>query len=180
MAVGDALARRTGLRLFHNHISIEPILPFFDYGTPPFRRLSSGFRTRLFEEVAASTLPGMIFTHVWAFEDDSDTRYVERLAAIFRARGADVLLVELEATQAERLRRNETEFRLAEKASKRDVVKSRERLLELDGKHRLNSTDEFTGRPDYLRIDNTQLSADEAADRIIDRFGLRTTTMETA
>jgi hypothetical protein len=178
MAVGDALARRTGLRLFHNHLTIDPVLRFFEFGSPPFRRLVSEFRTRIFEEVAASTLPGLIFTYVWAFEDDSDARYVERVSAIFRGRGADVFLVELEASQVERLRRNETEFRLAEKVPKRDLAASRRQLLELDVKHRLNSTDELTGRPDYLRIENSALSPDEVAERIIQRFGLTTMSME--
>lgn len=181
MTVGEALARRTGLRLFHNHLTIDPVLRFFEFGSPPFKRLVSEFRTRIFEEVAASTLPGMIFTFVWGFDDDSDARYIERLSAIFRARGADVFLVELEATQTERLRRNETELRLAAKETKRDVVKSRARLLEDDRRYRLNSRDELAGRADHLRIDNTELSADEVAERIIQRFGLRAAAaMETA
>ena len=178
MTVGEAVARRTGLRVFHNHLTIDPVLRFFEFGSPPFKRLVSEFRTRIFEEVAASALPGMIFTYVWAFEDDSDARYVERMSAIFRSRGAEVFLVELEAAQAERLRRNETELRLAAKESKRDVVRSRAQLLDLDAKHRLNSRDELAGRADYLRVDNTELSPDEVAERIIQRFGLRTAAME--
>src|SRR5688500_19972159 len=75
MTVGDALERRTGLRLFHNHHTIDLALRFFEYGTPPFNRLVSEFRTRIFEEVASSPLPGMVFTYVWAFEDESDARY---------------------------------------------------------------------------------------------------------
>jgi hypothetical protein len=172
MTVGDAVARRTGFRLFHNHLSIELALRFFEFDSPPFRRLVSEFRTRILEEVAASTLPGLIFTYVWAFDEESDARFVERISSIFRARGSDIHLVELEATQEERLRRNTTEFRLAEKASKRDVARSQERLLELDARYRLNSGTELDGRTDYLRIDNTMLSPDEVAERIIDRFGL--------
>jgi hypothetical protein len=180
MTVGDALARRTGLRLFHNHLTIDPVLRFFEFGTPAYSRLVSEFRTRIFEEVAASPLPGMIFTFVWGFNDDSDARYIERMSAIFRARGADVVLVELETTVAERLRRNETEFRLAAKETKRDLVRSRAQLIDLDTKHRLNSRDEFVGRSDYLRIENTDVSADDAAERIIQHFGLlRAPAMET-
>jgi hypothetical protein len=175
MTVGDALARRTGLRLFHNHHTIDLALKFFEFGSPPFNRLVSEFRTRIFEEVAASALPGMIFTYVWAFEDESEAKYVEGVSTIFRARGANVYLVELEATQEERLRRNETEFRLAEKPSKRDVAQSRARLLALDAGHRLNSSGDLDGRPDYLRIDNTELSAEDVAERIIQRFGIPVT-----
>jgi ATP-dependent Lon protease len=32
MSVGQAITERTGLRLFHNHISIELALRYFDYG----------------------------------------------------------------------------------------------------------------------------------------------------
>ncbi len=173
MTVGAELARRTGLRLFHNHMTLELVLPFFEFGSPPFSRLVSEFRSRIFEEVAASDLPGMIFTYVWAFDEPTDAQFVERVVGIFRARGAAVYYVELTATQEERLRRNETEFRLAEKASKRDVAASRARLLQHDREYRLTSDDEFTGRSDYLRIDNTDLPADEVAERIIQRFGLR-------
>jgi hypothetical protein len=40
MSVGQAITERTGLRLFHNHISIELALRYFDYGTPAFHRIS--------------------------------------------------------------------------------------------------------------------------------------------
>ena len=181
MTVGAALAQRTGMRLFHNHMALELVLPFFEFGSPPFSRLVSEVRGRIFEEVADSDLPGLIFTYVWAFNEPRDAQFVERAAGTFHARGATVCYVELVATQEERLRRNETEFRLAEKPSKRNVVASRERLLDHDRQYRFNSRDEFAGRSDYIRIDNTDLSADEVADRIIQRFGLgAAATMESA
>lgn len=172
MTVGYELARRTGLRLFHNHQTIELVLGFFPYGTPPFMRLVMEFRRRIFEEVAASGLPGLIFTYVWAFDHPADATAVASLTSIFSERGGRVLYVELEATQEERLRRNETEFRLSRKPSKRDLDASRRRLLDDDARYRLNSVDEFAGRDDYLRIDNTALTPAEAAERIIARFSL--------
>jgi hypothetical protein len=172
MAVGHELALLTGLKLFHNHLTIELVLPFFPFGSAPFNRLVREFRRRILEEVAASDLPGLIFTYVWAFGEEADAAAVEEFSEIFRSRGAEVLFVELEASQAERLRRNETEFRLAQKPSKRDLKASRERLLHNDATHKLNSTDEFAARPDYLRIENTSLGPDAAAARIIEHFGL--------
>ena len=172
MTVGVELAKRTGLRLFHNHHTIELVLRFFPFGTPPFGRLVNEFRRRIFEEVAGSDLPGLIFTYVWAFDQPGDHAEVAHLADIFASRGGRVLYVELQATQQERLRRNETEFRLAEKPSKRDVAASRARLLEHDAAYRLNSAGEFQGRADYLRIDNTDLPPETVAERIIDHFAL--------
>lgn len=172
MTVGHELAARTGLRLFHNHQTIDLVLEYFPFGSPPFRRLVGEFRRRIFEEVAGSTLPGLIFTYVWAFDQPSDEAAVATLVAPFADRKARIVYVELQATREERLRRNETEFRLAQKPSKRDVAASRQRLLESDAAYQLSSGGRFEGRPDWLRIDNTALGAAEAAERIIARFGL--------
>jgi AAA domain len=172
MTVGHELAQRTGFKLFHNHHTIDLALRFFPFGTPPFHRLLREFRRRIFEEVAASDLPGLIFTYVWAFDDPRDEAAVEEWASIFRARGGRVVFVELESSQAERLRRNETEFRLAEKPFKRDVEQSRRQLLELDAKYQLSSGGKFDERPDYFRVDNTTLTAEQVAYRVIERFAL--------
>ena len=170
MTVGAELATRTGLRLFHNHQTIELVLPFFAFGSPPFNRLVREFRRRMFEEVASSDLPGLIFTYVWAFgPDDAE---VEGYASIFHSRGRPVRYVELQASQAVRLERNATEFRLSQKASKRDLAFSRRNLVEMDANYQLDSGDRFVGRSDYMKVDNTDLSADRVAELIIDRFDL--------
>jgi hypothetical protein len=172
MTVGHAIAARTGFRLLHNHLTIDLVLRFFPFGSAPFGRLVGEFRRRILEEVAASALPGLIFTYVWAFDDPREEPEVERLARPFRERGGRVLFVELEATQAERLRRNASEFRLAEKHGKRDLEASRAQLLADDARYRLNTGGAFDSRPDWLRIDNTTLLPDEVADRVIAHFGL--------
>ncbi len=172
MSVGQALSERTGLRLFHNHISIELALRYFDYGTPGFCRINGEIRRRVIEEVAASDLPGLVFTYVWAFDLPEEQAFVDACAMPFRERGARVLFVELEASQAERLKRNECASRLAEKPSKRDVEASRRRLLEDDARYQLNSGGKFDERQDWLRIDNTVLTPGEVAERAIQRFAL--------
>ena len=172
MTVGVELARLTGFRLFHNHHTIDLVLEFFPFGSPPFGRLVRQFRRMILEEVAESDRPGLIFTYVWAFDQPADAASSKHLAEIFTSRGGRVVYVELEATLDERLRRNETEFRLSQKPSKRDVEASRRRLLQHDAEYQLNSGGQFDGRADWLRIDNTQLSPDVVAERIIQHFGL--------
>lgn len=172
MTVGQEISARTGLRLFHNHLTIEPVLRFFEFGSPPFVRLVGEFRRRLIQEVAASELPGLIFTFVWAFDLPGDGAALEKYARPFRRRGGRVLYVELQASQQERLKRCEGALRLAEKPSRRDIQASRRTLVEFDEKHRLSSEGQFDGRDDYLRIDNTNLPAQQVADHVIDHFGL--------
>jgi hypothetical protein len=99
-------------------MTIDLVLRFFEYGTLQFGRLVDEFRIRIFEEVAASQLPGLIFTYVWALDHPRDKAFIDKTCQIFRSHGADVFYVELSATLDERLQRNETEFRLAEKCPK--------------------------------------------------------------
>jgi len=172
MSVGQAIAERTGLRLFHNHIAIELALRYFDYGSPAFRRIDGAIRRLVIEEVAASDLPGLVFTFVWAFNLPGEQAFIDECARPFRERGARVLFVELEATQAERLKRIAGVSRLAEKPSRRDLEASRRDLLDDDGRYQLNSGGKFDGRPDYLRIDNTVLTPGEVAERVIEHFAL--------
>jgi hypothetical protein len=56
-----------------------------------------------------------------AFDQPEDEAGVQGYAAPFYRAGGRVVFVELEATQAERRRRNETPFRLAQKPLKRDI-----------------------------------------------------------
>jgi hypothetical protein len=172
MSVGHAIAERTGLRLFHNHIAIELALRYFDYGTEGFHRIDGAIRRLVIEEVAASDLPGLVFTYVWAFNLPEDQAVVEEYAKPFRDRGARVLFVELEATQAERLKRTAGVSRLAEKPSRRDLDAARRDLLGDDARYQLNSGGKFDGRPDYLRINNTLLTPDEVAERVVEQFAL--------
>jgi hypothetical protein len=172
MSVGQAITERTGLRLFHNHIAIELALRYFDYGTPAFRRIDGAIRRLVLGEVAASDLPGLVFTFVWAFNLPEEQEYVDECARPFRERGARVLFVELEATQAERLKRAAGLSRLAEKPSRRDLDASRRDLLDDDARYQLNSGGKFDGRPDYLRINNTLLTPGQVAERVIGHFAL--------
>ncbi|WP_232547979.1 AAA family ATPase [Propioniciclava soli] len=49
MTVGRALAESGRFRLFHNHMTIEPLLETFGFETPPFDTLNSEFRRRVLE-----------------------------------------------------------------------------------------------------------------------------------
>lgn len=170
MTVGYELAKLTGLKLFHNHMTIDLVLQFFDFGEPAFNRLISDFRFRVFEEVAASNLPGLIFTFVWGLELESDKIFIDQSVSIFQKYGAEVYYVELEADLSERLRRNETEFRLEHKHTKRDIEKSHNLLLEHEAAYKMNSQDDFFYQDNYIKINNTQLSPYETAQEIVAKF----------
>jgi len=175
MSVGHALAERTGYKLFHNHMSIELALQFFDYGTPAFRRLVEHFRQEIFAEAIAAPLPGLIFTWVWAFDQPQDREYLFQLTSAFAQAGGQRYLVELEADPKLLFERNRGEFRLQHKPSKRNLDHSEAHLKEVLAQHRLNSGPEEADlfSDPYLRINNSALSPDQVAEKIQAHFQLR-------
>lgn len=72
MTVGQELCKITGFRLFHNHMTIEPVLEIFgEFNEPVIRK----FREIVFEEFAKSDKYGLIFTFMWAFDCKEDWEY---------------------------------------------------------------------------------------------------------
>ena len=168
MTVGQELMKQTGLRLFHNHMTIEPVIEIFGrYDGPTVNEL----REVIFRHFAASDCEGMIFTYMWAFDLQADWDYVEHVKSIFAPYGTTFYCVELTAPQEVRLQRNATANRLAHKASKTDIAFS-ERLIRMEDDHRLVSLPGEVPFENYLRIDNTDLSPAAAAAMIRERFGL--------
>ena len=169
MTVGQELMKQTGLRLFHNHMMIEPVIEIFGsfngYVTQQLREV-------IFHEFAKSDNKGLIFTYLWAFDMQSDWDYVAHVSDIFRQQGAEIYYVELIAPQEVRLQRNETANRLAHKASKRDLEASRARLLRDDANYRCVSLPGEIPFENYLRIDNSEISAETAAKMIREHFAL--------
>lgn len=168
MTVGQELMKRTGLRLFHNHMMIEPVLEIFGGWRGD---VVSKLRRVILEEFVNSDQEGMIFTFMWAFDMPSDREYLLDVAKLFEDKGGEVYCVELVAPQEIRLQRNRTENRLSNKASKRDLEFSTNLILNEDQNHRLVSREGEIPFANYLRIDNSQLSPEEAAEMIKEHFG---------
>ncbi len=170
MTVGQDLEKKTGLKLFHNHMTIELVSNFFSYGSMQGKKLVRLFREEIFEEVSKSELPGIIFTYVWALNKKSDWDYLQDLSNKFKAKGAEVFWVELESDVEERLVRNKSENRLNHKPIKRNFEFSENDLKESFAKNRLNSDKNEIKEENYIRIDNTNLSSEEVSEMIIKRF----------
>ncbi|MFC4560148.1 AAA family ATPase [Virgibacillus kekensis] len=171
MTVGQELAKITGLKLLHNHMTIDLVEPFFGF-TPEMWRLSSLFRREIFKTFAASDQDGMIFTYVWAFNHTEDWEAVDKMTGVFRDQGADIFFVELEADVNERVKRNKSANRLENKPTKRNVEYSERELLSSMDTMRLNSHKGEIEEKNYMRINNTKLTAEEVALRIKEELGL--------
>ena len=166
MTVGQHLSELSGYKLFHNHLSIELVAPFFSFSTPEGRGLVNDIRQLIFEAFAKNDAAGYILTFVWAFELSGDRDYIESVTKLFEDQGHEVYWIELEADIDTRIDRNQSENRLAHKPSKRDVAWSKRNLIESAEKHRLNSHKGELDFPRYMRINNTHKSPRVVAKQI--------------
>lgn len=169
MTVGQELMKITELRLFHNHMTIEPVIEIF--GRYDGKTISE-IREVIFKNYAASDNYGMIFTLMMDFDLPSEWEYLDHVKGIFEPYGTDFYYVELIAPQEIRLKRNISENRLKNKASKRDIETSNQRLIHDDKNHRCVSYEGEINFDNYLRIENSDKAPDEVAQMIKEAFKL--------
>ena len=167
MTVGQELAKMTDLRLYHGHMDIEMVIEIFG------RRVGGvceRIRKVIFEEFVKTDQYGLIFTFMWALDRQDNWDYIDSLVDIFRREGAEIYYAELVAQREIRLQRNVTENRLKNKASKRDIEWSNNNIMREDDTYRLVSRDGEMPFENYIKIDNTNLSPQEAAEIIKGKF----------
>ena len=161
LSAAREVARLTGYRLFHNHVSIRCAQSVFDFGTPPFWKVVGGIRTLMFEEAAAGGV-SLIFTFVYAHPKDLPG--VERMCGLVESHGGRALLVRLVCT------REELERRLPQPGrAEAGKLASLDMLHELTG--RLDLFSPVHGR-ESLEIDNTEAAPAEVARLIIGHYHL--------
>lgn len=172
MTIGQELQKITGYKLFYNHMSLELVHQFFDFGTAHFSNLDRKIRFSIFEEIANSTIDGLIFTMVWAFNEKEDEEYIDAIIKLFAKRNPNIYFVELVCDLEERIKRNRHAHRLKNKPSKRNIAFSESLLLKEEQLFRMNSGEGEFSDKQIFKIFNTNLSAPEAAEKIVEKFDL--------
>jgi shikimate kinase len=72
LTVARELATLTGYKVFHNHLTVDLVGAVFPFGSEPFDRLCTRFRLDMIHEAALASVPGMIFTFVYAAGTDNE------------------------------------------------------------------------------------------------------------
>ena len=162
LTIATEVARRTGFKLFHNHVSIDCVKPVFDFGTRPFLTMIETIR---FAMIAEAAREGVDLIHTFVYALGEDDEHFAKLIASAEDNGGEVQLVLLKCEPDELKARigNDSRVRIG-KLSDPDAV---------DGslkKYDLRST--YPGRKSLV-IDTTATTVDEAAEQIIGHFGLR-------
>jgi hypothetical protein len=168
MTVGQALARRTGFALLHNHVVSDIVAPYFG-GTPQFASLTKAITELLVKDLARS-YPGLVFTRTHCFNDALDAEMMESLLAVIGP--GRPCFVELRAPLDVRLVRNQTENRLLHKPSKRDLAESDARVRRNDSRTFDPPGGLLPWPGPHMRLDNSELEPEQVAARICEHFEL--------
>ncbi len=159
--VANEIARLTNYKVFHNHLTVDAVLPIFEFGSPPFTKLNNEFRKLLIAEAVSNNV-NLISTYCYA--KGLDDERVEELLKLVEDNGGEVSLVLLTCERKELEKRV-----LAESRQKFEKVKTVELLDEVLEKYELFST---LPNRESLIIDNTNLSAETVARQIIKHYEL--------
>ncbi len=159
--VASEVARLTGFRLFHNHLTIDAVQPVFDFGTATFWRLVFQFREAVIEAAAQDGVD-LIYTSVYGHPDDLPL--VNRRFGLVESAGGEVCLVRLSCDI------DVLETRLPS-SSRADMRKLTDVEVFRASQTAKDIFSPIPGRSS-LTIDTTRLSPNDAAMRIIRHYTL--------
>lgn len=92
LTVATELAKLTGFKLYHNHVSVDFVRSVFEFGTPTFWRLVDKFRREILEEAAIEGI-NTIFTFVYG--KGVDDEFVRDIVRRVESHGGKVCFVRL-------------------------------------------------------------------------------------
>jgi len=162
LTVGTELARLTGFKLLHNHLSVNMVTAVFERGSEPWGRVLQGVRRVVLVEAAKQGVD-VITTNVFNGEPETVGIWRETFGMV-EAAGGEPLLVRLYCEREELFRRVARESRVAHQ--KLTSVAGLEALMA-----RQDLTKTFPAGP-HLEIDVTELPPEATAMRIVGYYKL--------
>lgn len=162
LTVARELAKLTGYKVFHNHLTVDMADEVFAFGSRPWAEVVGRTRLLVAEIAAKERIPGLIFTFVYGHP--MDALHVKKLKRTVEKNGGTIHFVQLNCdheTLTKRVRnRSRGEFR---------KLRSRAKLKKL-----LSIWDLSIPIPDVesLKIDTSKTSAMAAARRIKKHYRL--------
>ena len=169
MTIGQELSKLTGTTLFYNHQAIDFALEIYQDFTEEMWEFVRSVNFS-FLGTSARHHRSVILTGVIDFSNQYNLMYLKDIQDLLNEYHQQILFVELETSLEERLRRNRMENRLKYKPLKRNFEVSEREIIETDKTNQLNSQKRPSGLHHYLKIDNTNLSAEEVAQQIQEKM----------
>lgn len=162
LTVANEIARKTGFKVFHNHLSINAIEPIFEFGSKPFKKLIDLIRV---ETIAEAARVGQNLIYTFCYAKGADDAHVEKITKVVEDAGGEVCFVLLKAD------RKELDRRVVENSRKK--MGKAKTVEMMDFFHETYDLLSPVPHRESLIIDNTNLSAPETARKIIEHFKIK-------
>lgn len=161
LTVAKELARMTGFKLYHNHVSVDFVESVFEFGTPTFWRLVDKFRREILEAAAKEGVD-TIFTFVYG--KGVDDEFVGDIVRRVKSHKGTVCFVRLRCERKELLRRVGAESR-----KKVGKLTTKSGLRQMFKRYELGAEVPTTKS---LSIDTTNQSPRRVAKQIVQHYKL--------
>jgi len=162
LTVAKELSKIINYKIFHNHLTVDLLLPFFFFYLKEFWKHNDNIRLEMFE-IAARKNINLIFTGCYA--KGLDDKNIRNIVKTIKKYKGEVYFVQLTTNKKE--------------LSKRVKENSRRKYRKVKSMRSLNQTlkkyDLFSSVPfkDNLKIDTTSLSARKTAQLIKKHYNLK-------
>jgi len=167
LTIAKEVAKKTGFKLFHNHLTIDLVCSVFPFGTVQFAELLEMIRLMVIEEVAKSDID-FIFTLVYGaetFKRFRDDDFINSIIETVEKHKGEVCFVKLTCSKKEQFKRlGEESRKVYTKLTDPKVLEEIEKEFKLDEKIPFVKS---------LVIDTTELLPNESADKIIKSLKLK-------
>jgi chloramphenicol 3-O-phosphotransferase len=90
LTIAKEIARLTGFKLFHAHLTVDLVAAILPRGTPSYRQLVWEIRYAVFAEAARADIDGLIFTMVYRRDQEP---FIARCVELVERFGGNVCLV---------------------------------------------------------------------------------------
>lgn len=160
LTVARELAKLTGYKLFHNHLTVDLVGAVFEFGSAQFIELREKIWLDVFTKAAETQVAGLIFT--FAFEKTVSAGFIENARRAVESNGGEVVFVKLVCSPAELERR-------VTSASRSGFGK----LTSLELFRELNDAGVFLDpgvTEDLVVLDTTDISPEDAAGQIASKL----------
>jgi tRNA uridine 5-carbamoylmethylation protein Kti12 len=160
LSVAKELSKLTGFKIFHNHLTVDLLLPIFEFESKSFTKLSSEFRIKIFKEAIKQDI-NLIHTFCYAHPDD--LKYINKIKELCKQKGK-LYFIQLTCNKSELFKRVKHDSR-----KNFHKIKKINQLNELFKKFDLLTT---IPKSNSLIIDNSNLSPKKTARKIKEHYNL--------
>ena len=166
LTIAKEIARLTGFKLFHAHLTVDLVAAIFPRGTPSYRELLWDIRYAVFAAAAQANIDGLIFTMVYRRNQE---QFIAQCVEVVEPCGGEVCFVHVHC-HAETLR----ERVVRDDRKKHGKITSVELLNETLRNWEPQSPFEAVTLWESLSLNTDVLSPVEAAQQVIAHYSLPT------